>query len=470
MPKRPKINLRISICAVIFLAITIVCLAVLKTHKNQDFDKVINTSSLPDISAPSDTGLKGDMSSKPMNGKDDQGQEDWKAEVLNALNSPDASIRMEAVRLLWEKTTHEAVELLAMFLDDKESVIAEEAIDALGHIANNSDLGEEILQILIGKATDKTSKIRGPALLTASIVGDQDQLLPVIGSILEEDNQSAREYAVRALGFVNGPEAAPYLERILEEDISRDLQRNIYSLLIDSGSEEALEIIENDTYSEDREKQVNSVWALSRNDGGTGTQILSDAVKKNALGDESLSIIASSRAAPGVFEEAFQSDDLSDTDKRNLLRAISDNTKLAPREVRDQVAEVIQPLMHSTNILVQKDAIEAIGAIGATSNQAEILAPKLESESPILQGSALYAYAQYTTPNTYKPLKNLWYNEDEKIRRTAFFLSSPFVNNSDMEDLEKATQHTDEFIANGSRLKIKQLNVEEEIKSQDTGE
>jgi hypothetical protein len=244
------------------------------------------------------------------------------------------------------------------------------------------------------------------------------------------------------------------------------MQRTAYSLLAKAGSEEARQILRNDVYSEEREKQVNTVWALSRSSTEDNTQILSSAVRGKVLGDDSLSIIASSRAAPTVFNEAFQSDNLTDTDIRNLLRVISNNTMQASKDVRNQTAEIIKPLLDSNNEQVQKEAIEALGKIGATDNQADALVGKLESDSPILQGTALYAYAQYTNPNTYKPLKTLWYSEDEKIRRTAFFLSSPFLNQTDMEDLQKATKHPDEFISKQSTRKIKQLDVQEKILSQ----
>jgi hypothetical protein len=241
-------------------------------------------------------------------------------------------------------------------------------------------------------------------------------------------------------------------------------------MLMYADSEDAVQIIEDATNSKDKEKQVNTVWALSRSNVSENTQILSNAVKANKLGDESLSIIASSRAAPMVFEDALQNGSLTSMDKRNLLRVISDNTRAASSDVRNQMAEVIKPLLNSNDVQVQKDAIDAIGKIGA-DNQAETLAPELESDSPILQGAALNAYAQYTTPSTYKPLIKLWYNEDEKIRRTAFFLSSIFLNDSDMEDLEKATENPDKFISDGSKAKIKQLAVDKSIKSQmGTGE
>ncbi len=452
MHKHKKI-LQISICTILAVVVlSIVYFQVLRSPedqgiKNQDSGKKIaDTAPLPEVKPHAKTRSKIAESGKAVKPAEKSDKDDWQTAIKNAMHSPDVSVRIGAVRQLWGKTTPETVELLSMFLDDKERAVAEEAIDALGNIALNSDLNEQVLEILTDEATDKKSRVRGPALMTAAMIGDQDHLLPVISSIIEENNESALDYAVRAIGFINGPEAVPYLKKVLEKDISRDLQRNVYTMLMDSDSEDAMKIIEDATYSKNKEKQVNTVWALSRSNTDTNTQILSGAVKANKLGDESLSIIASSRAAPAVFDEAFQSDNLTNNDKRNLLRFISNNTQMAPKDVRNQVAEAIRPLLNSPDIQVQKDAIDAIGKIGADSNQAEALVPELESDSPILQGAALKAYAQYTTPSTYKPLIKLWYSEDEKIRRTAFFLSSAFLNNSDMEDLEQATKHTDEFI------------------------
>jgi HEAT repeat protein len=472
MKKQNKKILKISICAL--LAIGILSIVYLMSSKSPENQTAIKTD--PDRVSTAQAKAPKKAEAQPVKSKPAvkkapvtkaaPDETDWQTRVEAALNDPDVSVRMNAVRLLWNKMTPESVELLAMFLDDKESVVAEEAIDALGHIAQNSELDEEVFNILITKATDKKFGLRGPALLTASMVGDPDKVLPVIGTIIEEKDQSAREYAVRAISFVNGPEAVPYLAKILAEGGSKEMQRTAYSLLAKTGSEEALQVLRKDIYSQEHEKQVNTVWALSRNSTESNTQLLSSAVRGKALGDDSLSIIAGSRAAPTVFNEAFQSDDLTDTDKRNLLRVISNNTTQAPKDVRNQTAEIIKPLLESKNEQVQKDAIEALGKIGATDNQADALAGKLESDSPILQGAALYAYAPYTNPNTYKPLKTLWYSEDEKIRRTAFFLSSPFLNHSDMEDLQKATKHSDEFISKQSTLKINQLDVQKKILSQ----
>ena len=425
---------------------------------------------VPQAKAPQKAEKKQDkpkkVPSKPPPGNAAPDVADWQTQAEAALNDPDASVRMRAVRLLWKKLTPESVELLAMFLDDQETVVAEEAIDALGHIAKNSELGEEVYRILIAKATDREYGSRGPAVLTAARIGDPDKVMPVIGTFLDEQDESARQYAVRALSFVNGPDAVPYLSRILEESSNSRTQRNAYNLLAKVNTEESRQFLEKGVYSEEYEKQVNSVWALARRSSEANTQLLSSAIKDKVLGDEALSIIAGSRTAPAVFNEAFQSDILTNTDKRNLLRVLANNSRLAPKDVRNQTAEIVKPLLNSSDEQLQRDAIETLGKIGATDNQADALADKLESDSPILQGAALYAYAPYTTRKTYKPLKNLWYNEDEKIRRTAFFLSSPFLNQSDMEDLKKAAGHKDEFIAKRSKAIIKNLNVQEKIISE----
>ncbi len=462
MHKQPKKKFQIFICAFLLTVALLVYITVFKSPedhsvKDQDSGPVSDIQSMPEDKSP----LK---AAKPVEKSD---KADWLAEMEKALDDPDVSVRMRTIRQLRNIMTPEAVDLLAMFLDDKESVLAEEAVDALGHIAQNSDLREEVLAILIDKAKDEKSQIRGPALLTAAVIGDQASLLPVIGSFIEEQDESAWQYATQAIGFVNGPEAVPFLKKILAEgDINSGLQRNIYTMLMKSGSEEALQILKDSVFSEDWEKQENAVTALSISDTDACIEILSDGVKSKTLGDEALSIIATSTAASEVFGNAFQSDQLTSMDKRNLLKLISENTVMAPSDVANQVAETIQPLLNSPDIDIQKEAINVLRHIGASENQAEVLAPKLEEDSPILQEAALEAYIIYANPNNYKPLIKLWYNKDEKIRRTAFFISSAFVNHSDMEDLVKATEHPDEFIADGSARVIEQLKLEDEISSQ----
>ncbi len=70
---------------------------------------------------------------------------------------------------------------------------------------------------------------------------------------------------------------------------------------------------------------------------------------------------------------------------------------------------------------------------------------------------ALIAFYSYCTPDTYKELQGLWWDEDENIRKEAFSLSERFLDSSDREVLEKATKHEDEFISKNSRSILEQL-------------
>ena len=121
-------------------------------------EKVTPAQPLPQAEAPKKAETQAEQPKPPapnaLAQKAAPDDTDWQTQVEAALNDPDASVRMRAVRLLWKNMTPESVELLAMFLDDQETVVAEEAIDALGHIATNSELGPEVFNILTAKATD----------------------------------------------------------------------------------------------------------------------------------------------------------------------------------------------------------------------------------------------------------------------------------------------------------------------------
>jgi HEAT repeat protein len=382
-------------------------------------------------------------------------------EAEEALNAADISMRMRGVLLLRNLATAEAVELLAKFLQDSESAVSQEAIDALGDIGFNPELTDRVVEILLAKAADTSFQSRGSALITAAMVGNSEKVFPAIEAILDENNESARKYAVRAMAFVSGAQCVPLLEKVLTASNNADIQRNAYNLLAKIDTQEARDILAHGVYSEIRGQQLNSVWAMSRRNSEYGVQTMAAAAIDKVLSDQSLAIIARSPAAPEVFGQALQSQNLNDNDRINLLGILALNASQSSKDVRNKTAVSIKPLLNSSDPKVQQAAIDALGKVGASDNQAEALAEKFESDSFLVQESALMAYAQYTTPSTYKPLVELWDNENEKIRRTAFFLSEPFLNQSDMEELQKATESKDDFIAKHSKIMIKHLNQQQ---------
>jgi hypothetical protein len=75
----------------------------------------------------------------------------------------------------------------------------------------------------------------------------------------------------------------------------------------------------------------------------------------------------------------------------------------------------------------------------------------------MVRGAALEAFMPYCNQNSYKELIKLWSDEDEKIRRTAFWLSQMFVNKSDLEALQKATTSKDQYIAKTAQKVVHNL-------------
>jgi HEAT repeat protein len=122
------------------------------------------------------------------------------------------------------------------------------------------------------------------------------------------------------------------------------------------------------------------------------------------------------------------------------------------------MAEVIKPMIKSDDPELKLAAIEAMGKVGAKTDQGPTLAEEFNSSDFMVRGAALEAFVPYCTQSSYKELTKLWFDEDEKIRRTAFWLSQIFLNESDLDDLKKATTSKDQFIAKGSQKVIKNLS------------
>ena len=78
----------------------------------------------------------------------------------------------------------------------------------------------------------------------------------------------------------------------------------------------------------------------------------------------------------------------------------------------------------------------------------------------MVRKEALEAFMAYATPANYKHLVDLYWDTDEKVRRTAFFFSEEFLNESDLEALEKATTHHDEMIAEHAQIMLHNLNAQ----------
>ena len=370
---------------------------------------------------------------------------------------------------LRDHPTPESIDTLSHFLDSENGAEREEALDTLAYLAlNNEALKAAIFDLLAAKAADPDYPARGTALVSAALFAEEADLLPLVEGFITEPSEESRIFALRALNFVATDQSVPLLAEIAQTSTDPKIQQDALIILTRINSPEALEAVSASLDSEYDETQTAGVRALARYDEPQNNALLSAALAEGRLNDQSIAALAKSPSAGSVLGEALQDDFVSKADKINLLNAIASNTPAAAGNVRDSVVERVIPLLDSSDPDIQKAAADTLGKVGTRDRDemAQALEPSLKSDSFLVQEAALYAYATYTTPTTYKPLKELWYDKDQKVRRTAFFLSSAFLNESDMPELEKAVAHDDPYISKQAGRIINHIDTKKSINQQ----
>jgi HEAT repeat protein len=378
--------------------------------------------------------------------------------ALKALSDPKVTARVQTVLSIRNYPSPEAVDILSRFLDDKDAAVVSEAIDTLGVIGLDSEVKDLVLELLEEKARDKEFSARGQALITASMLGEDDRMLPVISDYISEGDDTGRDVAVRAMAFIASPECIPYLRKLLDESRDSEVHRNALHILTKIDTPEAFSILNGQLISSDEEMQTASAWAISAHNSSEFNEVLKEAISDNTLKKGAVSVVATSPAAPAVFSELLQDDDIEKGDKISWLKILAENTIDSPSSVRSGVASAVEPLLNSNERDLEIEAIKTLGELGAEIDAtAQVLAPKFKSNSLDVRKAALEAYYSYCTPNTYKRLETLWWDKDENIRRSAFSLSEGFFDSSDRKVLENTTKHTDEFISKQSKSILEQL-------------
>ena len=391
-------------------------------------------------------------------GKKSENESATYARQGGADHPSDMSKRMTAIRDLREISSPESVLELAFFLDDPETAVAEEALDSLGSIGLNSDLKQMILDILIKKIMEEGYGYRGAALLTAATLDDGKQVLPVIARYASSSDEGVSTYAIRAISLLQSEESVPIIADMLGKLKSSEDIRTAFGTLATINTPEAVAILEKNLYSGEQGLQEDSVWALSLSKSGNHVEYLGKAVASDNLTPQSMAIIAQSQAGPAVFANILQREDTPADKITKVLGIMEENTILAPGAIRSETATIIEPLLDNPDPAIQIAAIRALGKIGAPENKSSLLIPKLQSDNIQIQKEAVSTYAQYCTPDTYKPLLNLFGHEDMKIRRTALLISSPFLNKSDSSMLEEALQQNDPYMSEQAKLILDKIN------------
>ena len=376
-----------------------------------------------------------------------------------AVNNPDISARFRAILSLRQELSPEAIDILSQFLNDTDVAVVTEAIDALGFIGlNNSDLEDLVFQILEEKAKDKDFSAAGHALITAAMLTEDNRILPVILDYVSEEDEGLKAFAARAMSFIASPECIAPLKVVLEGCDDPQVHRNAFNILARIDTPEAVALLQQYIRSQDEDKQARSAWALSRQNKEEHNDILIEAIANHSLPQKGISLVASSPAAHEVFGTILQRYDTEKKDKIFLLKLLADNAWMASADVRSGiVGSALIPLLDSEDTDLEIEAIKTLGKMGTEEDTVDVLIPKLQSENFLVQENALDAFAKFCTPRTYKPLLDLYWDDDEKIRREAFVLSERFLDSSDIEMLKKAADHSDEFISNQSKTIMDQI-------------
>jgi HEAT repeat protein len=107
---------------------------------------------------------------------------------------------------------------------------------------------------------------------------------------------------------------------------------------------------------------------------------------------------------------------------------------------------------------IQIEAIRTISKIGGAEKETpEILIPKLTSSVPKVREEAVQAFVGYANPWNYKSLWELVFDESEKTRRTAMFAAGRFVNESDLDVLNRAAESRDVYVKEYAKKLLEHL-------------
>ncbi|MDY6950750.1 MAG: HEAT repeat domain-containing protein [Thermodesulfobacteriota bacterium] len=387
----------------------------------------------------------GSKSRSGRTGTDSTGNRPWIASAERALSNEQVSQRVQAVLDLRKHAGAEAVHLLANFLDDKDEVVVSEAIDSLGSIGLNSDRGDAVYDILEEKAKDKGFAFRGQALITAAMIG-KDRLLPVVSDYIYDENDSGRDSAVRALSLIASPACVHYIDVLLHKSDDSEIRRNSFNALAKIDSPEALALLQKYMGSSNDEDQAASALALSTLNRADVNQGLADAIQTNQLETSTIRALARSPGAPSIFGDLLQREGFDKAQKASLLKTIAKHsTSYGSMERRGELKEAVEPLLSSTDPLIQKDAIRAIAGIGAEGTDVALMGT-LDSKDANIRQETVSALVGYVTPTNYKELLPVIWDEDQETRRIAFMCVQQFLGESDRELLEKAKSHPDELI------------------------
>jgi len=430
-----------------------------KKPSSEIVEKTIDESAQSTIVAKGDHKTMPQAASAPENnlketvsGDLDQVQTDFLAEARLALTDADPAVRVQAVRNLRHEASEEAISILEGCFNDPSTLVIKSALNSLAFIGNSELFRDKVYEILESKAIDENFPERGLALVIAALFSGDDQLLPIISDYISadsdiEDEKSANiRSAAKALAAIGSPATVDLIEQILISTNDSSLQRLALNSLAKIDSPKAVDILQQQLNNGNSSARLNSAIALAALNKAEYNNILAETLVTQEVDDEIVTAIAQSPASPAVFEKVFYENEIEKEELIQYLELLQDSMLSSINETRAGIMDTVEPMLNSGDPELEAEAIKLFGMGFGQLDTVEILEPKLQIADSKVREAAVYAYKTYVTEDSYKPLLNLIWDEDENIRRNALTFAKQYIDQSDYPILEKAINHEDEFI------------------------
>ncbi len=203
--------------------------------------------------------------------------------LLAMLDDADPVVRQQAISGLWEhEDTRFAATLAAILESDESEDVRAEAARGLGRFAEMVELGDlapeladRVTSVLLATLTDpaESMHVRGRALESASILGDNATVTDAIDDFFDEEETGFRATALYAMGRSL---QARYLPTILNETSSDDAEIRYEAARAAGflGDTEALPVLAEMARDEDAEVRQAAINAMGEIGGTAAARFL----------------------------------------------------------------------------------------------------------------------------------------------------------------------------------------------------
>lgn len=413
--------------------------------------KIINEPSEDTVATNSDRKIIPQPESEKAE-PEGQIQADFLGEALQALNDPDITVRIKAVRRLRNEISEEGVSLVQRFIEDPDDRVVKSALNSLAFIGQNELFRDRVYTILENSVIDKNFPERGTALVIAAKFSKNERLLPVIYDFIsgndstDQNLNSSISIAATALSAIGTPACVDPLHEILTLTNDPKVTRKVFNTLSRIDSPEADTILQQQLTKGNIQNRVNSAMALAAVNKPAYNDILLEAVVSEDVNEQVLKAIAKNPAGPEIFKNAIYDNDIEKETLTQYIQILQDSMLVSTNETRKGIMETVALLLDSGDTELEVNAINILGMGFGEEDTVDIIEPKLKSTDTKVRKAAVYAYGCYTNQDNYKPLLDLIWDSDEGVRRQSFFLAKTFLDESDYPILEQAKNHEDEFI------------------------